>query len=66
MLSWSRRGDRTLADPEVNVHLHHEPDHAVGDFNLRSEDADLQRGLRFLTFNIQVGITIICGALPMW
>ena len=57
MLSWSRRGDRTLADPEVNVHLHHEPDHAVGDFNLRSEDADLQRGLRFLTFNIQVGIT---------
>lgn len=57
MLSWARRGERTLADPEVKVHLHHEPDHAVGDFAAGAVDADLQRGLRLLTFNIQVGIT---------
>ena len=57
MLSWARRGERSFADPEVKVHLHHEPDHAVGDFAAGTVDTDLQRGLRLLTFNIQVGIT---------
>jgi len=56
MLGWARRGDKVFADPEVNVHEHHELDHVVRQFG-RSEDADLQRGLRLLTFNIQVGIT---------
>lgn len=57
MLGWTRRGDRPLAPPEVNVHLHHEPDHAVNEFAEDSEAGNFERGLRFLTFNIQVGIT---------
>jgi len=57
MLGWARRGDKVFADPEVNVHEHHEPHRAAGYCSALPEDTDLQRGLRFLTFNIQVGIT---------
>ena len=56
MLGWARRGDKAFEDPEVNVHLHHEPLRAVGHL-AANDSAEAQRGLRFLTFNIQVGIT---------
>jgi endonuclease/exonuclease/phosphatase family metal-dependent hydrolase len=56
MLGWARRGDKVFADPEINVHEHHESQHVAHQFG-HKEDASLQRGLRFLTFNIQVGIS---------
>ncbi len=60
MLGWARRGgrgEREPSDGEINVHLHHEPLRADLDLETCDADADLIRGLRFLTFNIQVGIT---------
>ncbi len=73
MLGWARRGEQNMpsrwrelrgmqrqsarpADGEVNVHEHHEPMRAELGCE-PSDSADLMRGLRLLTFNIQVGIT---------
>lgn len=58
MLAWAKRGDNRLAnDPEVNVHPHHEPRRA-GTKGMHADGtaAAGARGLRFLTYNIQVGI----------
>jgi len=56
MLAWAKRGDNRLAiDPEVNIHPHHEPLHA-GSKEMRGAAGEGERGLRFLTYNIQVGI----------
>jgi endonuclease/exonuclease/phosphatase family metal-dependent hydrolase len=56
MLGWTRRAERPVFDPEINVHPHHELQCAAG-LEAPEADADLQRGLRLLTFNIQVGIS---------
>lgn len=56
MLAWAKRGDNRLAiDPEVNIHPHHEPRRAESK-DMRSAAGEGVRGLRFLTYNIQVGI----------
>ena len=58
MLAWAKRGDNRLTvDPEVNVHRHHEPLRASSQGpRADAVTADGERGLRFLTYNIQVGI----------
>lgn len=56
MLGWTRRAEKSVSDPEINVHPHHEP-LCAADLGAPATDADLQRGLRLLTFNIQVGIS---------
>ncbi len=56
MLAWAKRGDNRLAiDPEVNIHPHHEPRRAESK-DMRPAAGEGVRGLRFLTYNIQVGI----------
>ena len=56
MLAWAKRGDNRLAiDPEVNIHPHHEPRRA-GSKDMHPATGEGERGLRFLTYNIQVGI----------
>ena len=55
MLGRSRRGDRNAGDPSINVIAHHELPDIPTDADSGAEPA-IQRGLRFLTFNIQVGI----------
>ncbi|MCZ6459682.1 MAG: endonuclease/exonuclease/phosphatase family protein [Gammaproteobacteria bacterium] len=56
MLAWAKRGDNRLAiDPEINIHPHHEPRRAESK-DMRPAAGEGVRGLRFLTYNIQVGI----------
>ncbi len=58
MLAWAKRGDNRLAvDPEVKVHAHHQPGPAISKHGPGTKAVvGVERGLRFLTYNIQVGI----------